>query len=237
MMVDVYMKEDRGKLMNEPTKTRAKVAFLVLRREPVDRILFHLSPKKLDFEFATPSIYPPSNEESLSLVKNAQIIVTDIMITREILDRANDLRFIQQLGAGVEKIDFTALRGKDIYVANTSGGNATAVAEHTMALILALAKKIIILNNFMSNGEFPNLWDESKPGIVELKGKSLGIVGLGSIGTAIAEIAKAFGMRLLAVKRHKSRKGDIELDFIGGPEDLEFLLKKSDFCYFTSINV
>ena len=102
------------------------------------------------------------------------------------------LRLISIWGTGTDNIDFASTRARGITVTNTPGVNASAVAEHTVALMLAVARRIPSMDAGVRAGEWP------RGLLVQLEGKTLGIVGLGAIGSRVATLASAFGMKVLA---------------------------------------
>ncbi|MFC7343932.1 NAD(P)-dependent oxidoreductase [Saccharopolyspora griseoalba] len=105
------------------------------------------------------------------------------------------LRIIARHGVGTDNVDLDAAREHGVWVTITPGGNARAVAEHVFALILALARKVPEASNRTRSG----VWGERKDGLtgVELNGRALGLLGLGSIGRRVAGIGRAFGMDVL----------------------------------------
>jgi D-3-phosphoglycerate dehydrogenase len=102
------------------------------------------------------------------------------------------VRMISIWGTGTDNVDMAACRRRGITVANTPGVNAHAVAEHTLALILAVTRRIPSLDRDLRSGQWP------RGLLVQLEGKTLGIVGLGAIGRRVAALAAPFGARLLA---------------------------------------
>lgn len=128
------------------------------------------------------------------------------VITREFLEQVPDLKIISKQGVGVDRIDVEACSEKGIVVTNTPLSNYIAVAEHTMALILSLAKQICPA----SNGFKKDVNVYSKAGkmfsALELYNKNLSIVGLGHIGLRVAELAHGFGMNIYAYVRHPEGK-------------------------------
>ena len=108
------------------------------------------------------------------------------------LDKAPKLRVIGRAGVGVDNVDLEAATAAGVLVMNTPGGNAISVAEHTLALMLAMARRIPEANASTTGGK----WEKKKFMGSELRGKSLGIVGLGSIGREVVKRARAFEMRV-----------------------------------------
>jgi D-3-phosphoglycerate dehydrogenase len=120
------------------------------------------------------------------------IISRTIRLDGETMDASPRLKVISKHAAGYDNIDVAAATARGIPVLVALAGNARSVAEHTLSLMLALAKRLRPLDAALRRGEWPR---ESGHG-VELYGKELGIVGFGSIGRLVAELAGAFGMRV-----------------------------------------
>src|SRR5262249_43946330 len=112
--------------------------------------------------------------------------------TPAVIAACEALRFISVWGTGTDHIDLAACRARGVEVASTPGVNANAVAEHTIALILAVTRRIPTMDAAVHAGQ----WQRGL--LTQLEGKTLGIVGLGAIGTRVATLAKPFGMPLLA---------------------------------------
>jgi phosphoglycerate dehydrogenase-like enzyme len=112
--------------------------------------------------------------------------------TDRVLAACPDLRMISVWGTGVDNVDLTACGARNIEVMNTPGVNAHAVAEHTLALILAVTRSIPAMDAAVRAGQWPRSL------LTQLEGKTLGLVGLGAIGRRVAALAAPFGMRLLA---------------------------------------
>src|SRR5205814_7315449 len=108
------------------------------------------------------------------------------------------LRVIGRAGVGVDNVDLDAATEAGVLVMNTPGGNAISVAEHTLALMLAMARHIPHANASTRAGK----WEKKKFMGNELRGKTLGIVGLGSIGREVVRRARAFEMRIVAHDRY-----------------------------------
>jgi len=125
---------------------------------------------------------------------DALITRNETQVTREVIASGKRLRVIGRAGVGFDSIDLAAATAAGIPVLNVPGGNTTAAAEHTMALLLALVRHLPQAYNSLRSGQ----WQRSKFVGTELKGKVLGIIGLGRIGTEVAKRARAFGMSLLA---------------------------------------
>ena len=144
-------------------------------------------------------------------------------ITRAVLDQAPKLRAIGRAGTGVDNVDIDAATAKGVVVMNTPGGNAISVAEHTLALMFALARMIAQANESTKAGN----WEKKKFMGTELNGKTLGIIGLGNIGMQVARRARPLGMNLIAhdpfVSRELAKDRGVEL------LTLDELFAKSDY--------
>src|ERR1700720_4219504 len=125
---------------------------------------------------------------------DALIVRSAVQVSAELLAKARKLRVIGRAGVGVDNIDLDAATRQGIAVMNTPGANAIAVAEHTLAMMLAMARPIGRANELMHAGK----WEKKSLQGRELRGKTLGIVGLGRIGMEVARRARAFGMEIVA---------------------------------------
>ncbi len=147
-----------------------------------------------DFEVVYAGKQP--DEASLSalcaLHQPVAIIVRYGKITPKVIRASDRLRVISKHGSGIDTIDTDTARAMGIPVKAATAVNADAVAEHTWGLILACAKSIPQLNARMHEGQ----WDKSVHKSLELKGRTLGLVGLGAIGLRVANIGAAMGMRV-----------------------------------------
>jgi D-3-phosphoglycerate dehydrogenase len=115
-------------------------------------------------------------------------------VTKEILDAATKLRVIGRAGTGVDNIDLAAASRRGVVVMNAPGGNSVSVAEHTFALLLALARQIAEASASTRGGK----WEKKRFSAGrELMGKTLGVVGTGNIGGLVVQRARAFGMKVL----------------------------------------
>ena len=134
-------------------------------------------------------------DELARRVGDAEVVVnirSHARFTRKVLDACPRLRLISIWGTGTDHIDLAACKARRITVTNTPGVNANSVAEHTMALMLAVMRHVPQNDAEMRAGKWP------RTKLTQLEGKTLGLVGLGAIGRRVASLATAFGMRLLA---------------------------------------
>jgi len=123
----------------------------------------------------------------------ALIVRSATKVTAELLDKAPNLRCLGRAGVGVDNIDLEAATKRGIVVMSTPGGNAVSVAEHTFALMLSLARQVPKLDKAFHEGR----WEKSSAAGTEISGKTLGLIGLGRIGSEVAVRAQAFDMRVL----------------------------------------
>ncbi|MCP4472674.1 MAG: hydroxyacid dehydrogenase [Gammaproteobacteria bacterium] len=133
------------------------------------------------------------------------------------------LKLIHQHGRGGDSVDLAAAAEAGVTVANVPGGNSVAVAEHSLALMLSLAKNLHLAEKSISERKV------GAPGSIELRGKTLAIIGLGASGTELARLAGFMGMKVLAIKRHPDVKPDVTVDALYGPNDLHEVLEQADF--------
>src|SRR4051812_2936302 len=125
---------------------------------------------------------------------DALLVRSAVKVTKEVLQRAPKLRVIGRAGVGVDNVDLPAATDAGVLVMNTPGGNAVSVAEHTLALMLSMARSIPQASASTKAGK----WEKKKFLGNELRGKTLGVVGLGSIGREVVKRAKAFEMKVVA---------------------------------------
>jgi len=125
---------------------------------------------------------------------DALVVRSATRVTEELLEHAPKLRVIGRAGVGVDNIDLDAATRRGILVMNTPGGNSASVAEHALALMLAMARSIPQLSAALHAGR----WEKSGSAGRELRGKTLGLVGLGRVGVEVARRARALEMRVVA---------------------------------------
>ena len=162
---------------------------------------------------------------------NPRIIISEyFQISEKAMAASESLRGVVAWGVGYDHVDVEAASKRGIYVANTRGSNAESVAEHAFSLILALSRRIVVLDNFVKTGRWSTREESGIPSSwfpVDLYGKILGIIGFGAIGSRVARIASGFGMRIIVFDPYLTtqdpRLNGIQL--VG----LKQLLKESDF--------
>lgn len=122
------------------------------------------------------------------------IVRSETKVNEELMDAAMSLRVVGRAGVGVDNIDVAAATARGLVVMNAPDGNTITTAEHTMALLISLARRVPAANASLKSAR----WERKKFIGVELQGKILGIVGLGRIGRVVASRARAFGMNVIA---------------------------------------
>ncbi len=136
-----------------------------------------------------------SAEELLTVIGefDGVIVRGRTKMTREVIQRADKLKVIGRAGVGVDNIDLAAAQSASITVVNSPIASTQAVAEYTIALMLSVLRNIPRADHDMKSG----FWNKKKLAGQELSGKTLGIIGLGRIGSSVAQLAGAFGMELI----------------------------------------
>lgn len=164
-------------------------------------------------------------EELLGAIASAEALISrsGTPITPQLLDAASRLRIAGRAGVGLDNVDVEAATARGILVINAPTANILSATEHTMALLLSLCRHVPQADASVRRGE----WKRSKFLGLELSGKTLGIIGLGRIGSRVALRARAFGMRILAhdpyIATAAAEKANAEL------VDLPTLIREADF--------
>lgn len=151
------------------------------------------------------------------------IVRSATQVTADLLAEARNLKVVGRAGSGVDNIDVQAATLLGILVLNAPGENTLSAAEHTMAMLLGLCRKLAIADSRMRNGE----WNKSGLMGVELYGKTLGVLGLGRIGRAVAERARAFEMEILGYDPYLPPQSSDSLPV--SMVSLEEILQQADF--------
>jgi len=167
-----------------------------------------------------------SEEEILSIIGKFEAVVvrSQTKITARVLEAGGRLKVVGRAGVGVDNVDVDAATRRGVIVMNTPGGNTISTAEHTFSLLVSTARNIPQAHATVKAGE----WNRKKFEGVELCNKTLGILGMGRIGSEIARRAIAFGMRVLAYDPYlsPSKARTLQVELI---EDIEELLPRADF--------
>jgi D-3-phosphoglycerate dehydrogenase len=179
---------------------------------------------------ATVDAYNCQNEDEVAeVVADADAVITGPVEVREkAIARMTKCKIISTLGVGFDRVNLEVAGEKGIYVCNVPDYCVNEVADHTIGLLLAINRKLVTLNNAAKKGLWFSLLptDISTP-VMRLKEKTLGIIGLGRIGTAVAIRAKALGLRVLFYDPYVKRgiEDSLKLDRL---DSLETLLENSD---------
>ena len=142
-----------------------------------------------------------TQEELIERIKEAEVVINIRAYTHlneAVLASCRNLKLISIWGTGTDNVDLESARKLGITVTNTPGANALSVAEHTIAILLSLARQIPLLDREVRSGNWPRVE------MVELSGKVLGLFGLGAIGRHVARMAKGLGMDVIAWTFHPS---------------------------------
>ena len=164
----------------------------------------------------------------IALVQDADALIPTVAdaISERVLDASSQLRIVAQFGVGTDNIDLEAARTRDIIVTNTPGVLTDATADFAFALLLAAARHLRPADQFVRSGAFQR-WETTLLLGMELRGKVLGIIGLGRIGQAMARRALGFGMRILYHNRHRANP-TVEREYSARYATFEDLLEQSD---------
>ena len=148
-----------------------------------------------------------SEEEIIKIISNydGMVVRSATKVTKNILAAAKNLKVIGRAGAGVDNIDVSTAKEKNMIVMNTPGGNANATAEHAFALIMSVLRKIPFANETTHKGQ----WEKKNIKGAELSKKTLGIVGFGNVGVRLSNLVKGFDMKILVnSKSLEARKNE-----------------------------
>ena len=168
---------------------------------------------------------PTSDLEMRGLIKDVDaIMLGDFRLTSTLIEMADNLKIIARVGVGYNNVDLDAATKKGILVTNVPGALSDAVAEHAILLILAVAKRLVAAGEYVRSGRW-NEFCQHSPGF-ELSGKSLGIIGFGAIGSAVAQKIKGFNVNLLVFDPYVDNS---RVEAFGGRlVPLEQLLREAD---------
>jgi D-3-phosphoglycerate dehydrogenase / 2-oxoglutarate reductase len=175
----------------------------VLIVDDVHPILFQiLRPSDFSIDYVPEA----SLEDCLLKLRGTQILVvrSKIKVDQKILSLCPELKVIARVGAGLDNIDEQAARNKGVVLVNAPEGNADAVAEHTMGMLLSLMNRMVWADAEVRKGN----WPRKDARGTELKGKNLGIIGYGHMGKAFANRLKGFGVNLYVYDKYKTGFGD-----------------------------
>jgi len=147
---------------------------------------------------------PPDPAELVDRIRDSHIVINIRSTTRfsaDVLDKCASLRLISIWGTGTDNVDLGAARARGIRVTNTPGVSAVAVAEHALALMMAVAKRTVDVDQQVRQGRWPRAM------VTQLRGKTLGLIGTGAIGREVSRLGAGLGMRVIAWTFHP--RGDV----------------------------
>jgi phosphoglycerate dehydrogenase-like enzyme len=173
-----------------------------------------------------------SAEELARALPEADVLVVSMLWRNELAAAAGKLRLIQSISAGTDQYDKAVLGQRGIRLASAAGVNAEAVAEHAMALILALARRLGEARDNQRARHWRGMIGDLARREDQLTGKTLLVVGLGRIGSRLARLAKAFDMRVIATRRDPAA-GAAGADAVHGNDRLPALLGEADIVALT----
>jgi D-3-phosphoglycerate dehydrogenase / 2-oxoglutarate reductase len=193
----------------------------VLVSDPIDQVGIDILSQVAQVDINT-SLSP--DELVAAIVDyDALMIRSGTRVTAAVIEAGKKLKIIGRAGVGVDNVDVTAATRKGIVVVNSPEGNTIAAAEHTLAMMMSMSRFIPAANESMKAGK----WDRKSFTGVEVYKKTLGIVGLGKIGTHVANVAKAMGMNLIAYDPFISKE---RADQIGCKlVEMDKLLREADY--------
>ena len=193
---------------------------------------YTLNPGDLDWSpiasLSEPAIYERSaKDELVERAKGAEIVlVNKVVLSRETLDQLPDLRYIGVMATGYNNVDVVAAKERGIIVTNVKAYGPASVAQHTFGLLLALANHLELHSQSVHAGDWVNSKDFCywNTPLIELTGKTFGLIGLGDIGSKVAKIAKALGMRTIAFRRNPEKTVEDGVEMVS----LEELFSQGD---------
>jgi phosphoglycerate dehydrogenase-like enzyme len=162
---------------------------------------------------------PRTDDELVERISDSEVVVnirSSSKFTPEVFGACPRMKLLSIWGTGTDNVDLTAAVRHGVTVTNTPGVSAVSIAEHSLMLMLTLARRIVTVNNAVVAGEWP------RGQSVQLHGKTLGIIGLGAIGRQFARLAQGIGMRVIAWTMHPNPALGFEL------VELDELLRVSD---------
>ncbi len=200
-----------------------KAHYKILVSDPLGSGGLEVFKKEPEIEVDLRPGLPPNELKKIVAGYDAIIVRSGTHLTKDIIQEAKRLKVIGRAGVGVDNVDLEAATKQGVIVMNTPEGNTISTCEHTLSMLLALARNIPQAGASVRQGD----WQRGKFIGTELNGKVLGIIGFGRIGREVAVRANAFGMRVLAYDPFIAKESvrQIGVDF----SDFETLLKTSDF--------
>jgi len=207
-----------------PTKDKLTICFAHVAYRMAERFALRNTGVK-SFEVRSP-------DELEARISEADVLLVSGLWRNDLIAKAPKLAFIQSISAGLDQYSREALSAAGIRLASAQGANERAVAEHAIALILALARQIPQARDNQTARRWRGMISDIASREDELGGKTLVIVGMGRIGSRLATLAKAFDMRVIGTKRDPSR-GKGAADAVVAQDKLLRVLPKADFVALT----
>ncbi|RDJ21694.1 dehydrogenase [Bosea caraganae] len=179
---------------NAPAK-RFRVACLGFVFDPfAQAVMDRIAPESFELSYAE-----RPEEMTEAMLTESDMLLVVAPVSDEMMAKARHVRFIQKWGTGYEKIDVAAAARHGITVAITAGANANTIAEHAVTLMLAAMRRIVVADRALREGRW--IPSELRPVSQRLYGKTVGIIGFGNIGKAVARLLSGFGCKVLYYKR------------------------------------
>jgi len=219
-MAAVVSRARNGGLIVLPSRDKTTICFA--------HVAYRLQDRFADRAAGIASFEVRDRAELERRLPEADVLVISGLWRDDLLSHAPRLRYIQSIGAGTDQFGREALSRRGIRLASARGVNARAVAEHTMALVLALARRLPEARDNQRRHLWRNMIGDLSQREDELGGKTLLVVGLGAIGSRLARLAKAFDMQVIGL-RHDPAKGAASADEVHGLGALPALLPRADF--------
>ena len=181
------------------------MAHIVVTRPLVDGGLSELREAHTVTVCDPPAGATRSEEELIALAEDADVLLTVLAdpVTERVFDACPDLKMVAQYAVGIDNIDLDAAAAHDVVVSHTPGVLSDATADMAWALLLAAARRVPVADQYVREGRFER-WETTLLLGTELSGKTMGIVGLGRIGTAVARRALGFGMDVVYHNRRRA---------------------------------
>ncbi len=200
-----------------------KIAFLTTMKKRADYVI-GLAPPGVEVTYVDNDM---SDEEKLPLCRDADaIMVQPAVVSLDLLKHCPNVKLIQTLSAGYDRLDMEAIGEMGVPVANNGGGNSIAVAEHTIGLMISVGKRLMLQWNTAQNQRG---WREGLQEVeqFEVTDKTVGIIGLGRIGKQVAKRLTGFDTRTIYYDTEEMPE-DVQKDLKAEPVSLEYLLRESD---------
>ncbi len=203
--------------------------FKILISDKLDNEAVEIFKKAKDLEVDIKVGLPPEELAAIIGDYDGLIVRSATKVTADIISKASRLKIIGRAGVGVDNVDLNAATERGIIVMNTPGGNTVSTAEHTWSLMMSLARNIPQATQSMREGK----WEKTKFKGVELFGKTLGVIGVGRVGSIVGSRALAFGMKVLACDPYTAEEQIRRMGFESS--DLEHVFRNADFITFHCI--